>query len=397
MNILFCSIASSTRMNEQVRIKDNSRYGIQMQKFLNLFITGLLSHEHVSCDVISKYSNRKILNNRFFLKSYSEYEDGVRYNYLPESRFCGYLISFISNFCAVVKWLKINSGGFVLQDGLNITLLISSYIGTRLMGSHISVIVTDLPRFLIYPSGNYLKRFLLKSLVFIWEWFIKQADSFVLLTYEMNNELNFKNKPYVVIEGLADVRNFQNSTVTVSEDINICLYTGSVHRKYGIDKLIKSFSLIKNKSCELHIYGSGDFENELSDFCMKHSNVKFFGIAPNKDITFLQSKAKLLINPRPTTDVYTKFSFPSKLIEYMLSGTPVLTTKLPGIPKEYDPHLFYFQKENILDMSDRIEEILNLPNEMLKAQGLKGREFILSNKNNHIQTGKVVQMLKSCF
>ena len=50
-------------------------------------------------------------------------------------------------------------------------------------------------------------------------------------------------------------------------------------------------------------------------------------------------KATLLVNPRPTTEEFTIYSFPSKNMEYMASGTPLLTTKLPGMPEEYHQYV----------------------------------------------------------
>ena len=39
--------------------------------------------------------------------------------------------------------------------------------------------------------------------------------------------------------------------------------------------------------------------------------------------------------------------FPSKNHEYMVTGTPVLTTKLPCFPEEYDPYLYYMEDVSV--------------------------------------------------
>ena len=56
------------------------------------------------------------------------------------------------------------------------------------------------------------------------------------------------------------------------------------------------------------------------------------GCVTNDEIVRLQCEATLLVNPRPSDKEFCKYSFPSKTIEYMASGTPVLMTKLPGVP-----------------------------------------------------------------
>ena len=42
------------------------------------------------------------------------------------------------------------------------------------------------------------------------------------------------------------------------------------------------------------------------------------------------------MNPRSADAEYTKYSFPSKTIEYLATGVPVVMNRLPGIPEEYE-------------------------------------------------------------
>ena len=86
--------------------------------------------------------------------------------------------------------------------------------------------------------------------------------------------------------------------------------------------------------------------------------VKYKGVAPNAVIVEEELKATLLVNPRPTGEEYTKYSFPSKNMEYMASGTPVLTTCLPGMPAEYNEYVYLLKihqkKKIILFLKDRL-------------------------------------------
>ena len=91
---------------------------------------------------------------------------------------------------------------------------------------------------------------------------------------------------------------------------------------------------------ELWLFGSGDMEKDITDYCKSDQRIKYFGMVPREKVVKFEKKAKLLVNPRPTNNEFTKYSFPSKTIEYMASGTPLLTTRLPGIPSEYFDHVF---------------------------------------------------------
>ena len=54
----------------------------------------------------------------------------------------------------------------------------------------------------------------------------------------------------------------------------------------------------------------------------------------------------LTIDENSDDKLVAKYSFPSKNMEYMVSGTPVLTTRLPGMPMEYYPYVYFIEEES---------------------------------------------------
>ena len=107
----------------------------------------------------------------------------------------------------------------------------------------------------------------------------------------------------------------------------------------------------------------------------------------------LQKEVTLLVNPRPTGAEYTKYSFPSKNMEYMVSGTPVLTTNLPGMPIEYKKYVYLIDDESVEGLSEMLRTVLSKPREELLKKGVEAREFVLNNKNNIMQAQKVLEIL----
>jgi glycosyltransferase involved in cell wall biosynthesis len=242
-------------------------------------------------------------------------------------------------------------------------------------------------------AGIETKSIAFKLFIVVWEFLIRASNSFIVLTNEMNIALNTKGKPFLIIEGLVDNSITYKTISKIEERKPICLYTGSLRKVFGIDRLVNAFSKIKQTNYELHIYGGGDFEQELMNICEKKSNVKYGGWLHNEDIVKLQKEVSLLINPRPSHAEFTKYSFPSKIMEYMLSGTPVLTTKLSGIPAEYFEYLYFFEDESEDGMAKTIESILDIPDHERFALGQKAKLFVLTNKNNAVQTERIISML----
>ena len=120
---------------------------------------------------------------------------------------------------------------------------------------------------------------------------------------------------------------------------------------------------------------------------------RYMGMRDNDEIVAEEQKAALLVNPRPTAPEYTKYSFPSKNMEYMVSGTPTLTTKLPGMPKEYDKYVYLIEDETVEGVARVLKEIFSQPYEMRKRKAEAAREFVLKEKSNVVQAKKIMNFM----
>ena len=142
-----------------------------------------------------------------------------------------------------------------------------------------------------------------------------------------------------------------------------------------------------------------DMDYEIVDYqasynySANYNKVKYYGMLLNDEIVKAELEADLLVNPRPTSEEFTKYSFPSKNIEYMGSATPLVTTVLPSMPEEYYQYVFLFKDESVEGYKRVLEEIIKIPSEQLKEKGRIAQQFILENKTNYIQTRKIISMI----
>ncbi len=255
-------------------------------------------------------------------------------------------------------------------------------------------IVTDLPAFLHTDKTGLKGKIFGKLFTRLFNKNLRSCSSYVFLTEQMNRLLNVQNKPYAVIEGQADI-NVPSPKVTEEKKApRICMYAGSLCKIYGIVTLAEAFGELSLENAELHIYGNGDSKEELEALSKKYSSVKYCGVLSNEEIVAKEQEAILLINPRPAGEEYTKYSFPSKNMEYMASGTAVLTTNLPGMPAEYHDYVYVLHDESKDGIKRSLSAILSLSDPEIRSKGMKAREFVLENKNSKIQSGKVLTLLK---
>lgn len=219
----------------------------------------------------------------------------------------------------------------------------------------------------------------------------KKFDSFILLTKEMAKYLGIENKVFEVIEGIAP--NEFSKNIRVSER-KIIAYTGILSRQYGVDKLLSAFQSIKDKEYELWIFGDGELNEEIKKVSLKDSRVKFFGFIPSNHLKIKLLESRVLINPRQNTEEYTKYSFPSKTIEYLSLGKPLIGYELDGIPKEYRNYIFYVKDNSIESLKEKIIEVCEKNVNDLKEIGIRNIQFLEKNKTNVIQTKKIIKMFE---
>lgn len=241
--------------------------------------------------------------------------------------------------------------------------------------------VTKVQKSLVYRTRKKIEEFLFHRS-------LKNVDGYVLLTDGMK-EWFTTDINYTVVEGMATIDN----TIDV-DDIKKkkqILYAGGIKREYGVIDLVSAFSQIDDPEWELVIYGDGTDMESVCEYAKKDVRIKIMGSAPNAVVMKHQREAALLINPRKNQEM-AKYSFPSKTLEYMLSGTPMLGYKLAGIPEEYYDNMFVIQdSEN--GMEEALRKAMNLPETERIKMGEKAKNFVVKEKNPEKQCKKILELI----
>lgn len=255
----------------------------------------------------------------------------------------------------------------------------------------ICLVVPDLPEFMSEDEG-FLYRFLKAKEKNILNKLIKKVDSFVLLTDYMHKSLNIGDRPWVRVEGIFSGK--ENTVVLEKEQFKTILYSGTLARRYGIINLLDAFALIKDQDYRLWICGDGDAKDELNEKAKIDNRIINFGQIPREQVLELQQRATVLVNPRTSEGEFTKYSFPSKTMEYLASGTPCIMNKLKGIPQEYFKFIFFPENESVFELSQIIIEICKKEQSELNKIGELAKRFIFENKTPDKQCEKIYNMLK---
>lgn len=258
------------------------------------------------------------------------------------------------------------------------------------------LIVPDLPAYMASSSKgwrSYLTRYNIKISDKLYRYF----DGFVFLSDYMKEKIPVKPNNYVVIEGIYSHDRFLDHISPAVDNIKRIVYTGTLAERYGIMNLVKAFTQIREQNYRLIIVGNGDAASQIIKEAQKDLRINYLGQLPHEEVLKIQREGDLLVNPRTSEGEFTKYSFPSKTMEYLASGVPTLLNKLSGIPEEYYKYSFQPKDESIESLKNKIEEILNLSQEKREEFGKKARNFILEHKNPQYQCKILLQLCNNMY
>ncbi len=387
MKLLFCGIGSSDDRFRKI-LNETKTAPFAQQKLERMMLRGLTDKEGV--EILSvlpvqrypRYPEKVIHGEEDILENKKvQYIGFVNLPVLKQ------LTTFFSFAKGVLKWARKNrrEERVVLLYGTNPLQVLPLIIVRLFTKVKIVSYVSEIDSLRLLDNQGIIKR--IKNRIFVRASSVLSdaLDAYIYVSKYMGNEINKRKKPAIVIEGMVDK---EHQCISQQKRKEI-MYAGSLHKRYGIEKLVKAFEGLEQSEYKLVIYGDGDFVPELKKIAVKNPQIVYKGTAENEIILKAENEATLLVNPRPSSEKFTIYSFPSKTFEYMLSGTACLITKLGGIPDEYFEYCYTFDEESVESMTNTLKNILSKSNEEHDVLAKKAYNYVIQEKNNYVQMGKI--------
>lgn len=395
MHILYISALSSERLINEIHQRTGSNPGFAVQKFSRLIVKGFLANG-IDAKALTNPPIMRDYSSKLFEFQGTEVENDVTYKYAPiiNLPFVKQLCSFLYIFFYVLFWgIGNRKDKAILCDVLNVSGSTAALYASKLNGIKSVGVVTDIPGKGARETVGIVKK--MGSLGSIFQRrMITSFDYYVLLTEQMNEIVNPHGRPHMIMEALCDSSIAKTESEPIEKDTpRTMLYAGGLHEKYGLKMLVEAF-IRSGVDGKLVLYGDGPYASELREVSDRSDVIEYRGVASNEDVVAAEHRASFLVNPRFTNESFSAYSFPSKNMEYMASGTPLLTTNLPGMPKEYHEYVYLFGEETIDAYAETIRQVYAKSDEELKLKGSLAKQFVLDNKNNIAQTKRIVEFIK---
>jgi glycosyltransferase involved in cell wall biosynthesis len=171
------------------------------------------------------------------------------------------------------------------------------------------------------------------------------------------------------------------------------LFAGSLEPFNGVDLLLESLALL-GSGVELTVAGAGSLEERVRSTAARDPRLRFLGMLPADELPAVYGRSDLLLNIRPTRDLTTRYYFPSKLIEYLASGCPTLSTCTGHVEEELGGFLFLLRDETPQGLASRVREIAATPAAERERLGRRARQYVLEEKSWEAQGRRLADYLR---
>jgi glycosyltransferase involved in cell wall biosynthesis len=169
---------------------------------------------------------------------------------------------------------------------------------------------------------------------------------------------------------------------------------GSLWTHNGVEIALDAVERLPPAGFELVIAGTGPLADMTRSYAQKDPRIVYRGFMGFRDVIDLYRSADLVLNLRVTRALGTRHFFPSKLMELMASGTPVLSTCTGHVEEEFGDYLYLLRDETPEALAARLLEIAAADAAARAALGRRGRAFVLEHKTWTKQGQKLADYLR---
>lgn len=170
-----------------------------------------------------------------------------------------------------------------------------------------------------------------------------------------------------VVMNVADPELFTRRSGDPDEDTFTVVYHGTFTHRYGVDLLVEAADLLRSRVPSLRVWllGDGEYRHELED------SVSRLGLG---DVVTLSDGMLGVSRLRPhleradvgvvpnRSSVFTDDLLPTKLLEYVAVGIPVVVARAPMIESYFDDQMVeYFTPGDASDLADKLAGLAVAP------------------------------------
>lgn len=250
------------------------------------------------------------------------------------------------------------------------------------------VVIPDIPE-LVNLGANKVVKIAKKYAAMKMKTLFEKCDGFILYSACMADYYGFPDDKWILMEGVFDPDEANKVLRSEPHDTVRLMYSGALDEFRGIPQLLDAFEKLDGKY-ELWLTGAGRLDEHIHKLSKIDKRIHHFGyLDTREEVLELQRRADVLVHIRDINSPAAPYCFPSKLFEYLVSGKPVISVKIPGIPEEYFNYIIPIEDLTCEEIVRSIRMVDEMTTDEKQTSCEAARSFVLNKKNSIVQARKI--------
>lgn len=158
---------------------------------------------------------------------------------------------------------------------------------------------------------------------------ISMCEAYIIVNENLTKFFD-NSKPFIINSGYHETSYSVNSEKTVNSLTPAIVYCGRLDADGGVINLLNAMEYI-DFNCRIIVTGLGELIDKVKKASKDDVRIEYKGLVSNDELSFILENASVCINPIDENANFTKYSFPSKIYEYMRHGNAIITSNVPSI------------------------------------------------------------------
>lgn len=172
----------------------------------------------------------------------------------------------------------------------------------------------------------------------------------------------------------------------------VLLLAGNLTETNGVLLALDAAKILKdNSNIEIWFAGKGDLVEAIKAESKANPKVKYIGFLTTDELFEVYSQIDVLLNLRVMPEGEGKYLFPSKLLEYMVTGRYVISTDFAHVKEQYGYYCDILLDRTPQSLANVIMK--HISNKRAAEKGINAQKYMLETHTWEAQVEKVVYLI----
>jgi glycosyltransferase involved in cell wall biosynthesis len=248
----------------------------------------------------------------------------------------------------------------------------------------------------IYVPGEVVKDTLLRRIEFASQKSVlPEADGLLIANQAILDDFA-PDRRALLVEGGVDrafLERFRQAK-RLSDGCFRIVFAGQLSELNGVTLLLEALRLNRDPNLRATILGGGAYEADVRAAAEADPRIEFLGRVPHERVLVAYENADLVLNLRRTHFRTQRYVFPSKVVECLATGRPLLSTGTGHMQSEFGDFVFLLEEETPEALAEMLRDLAAVPAQERESVGRRAQEYAAKHKTWDAHARKLGEYLE---